>query len=64
MERHQIRRYIGRGIGIAIGLVVAANGPGVNATPAVAPGRAVNHTIRSVPTADSRAVAPPTARPR
>lgn len=36
MERHQIRRYIGRGIGIAIGLVAAAAGPGVNTAPAVA----------------------------
>ncbi|HEX7217103.1 MAG TPA: hypothetical protein VF578_23035 [Methylomirabilota bacterium] len=34
MERHQIRRYIGRGIGIALGLVVAA--AGVNTAPAVA----------------------------
>jgi hypothetical protein len=40
MERHQIRRYIGRGIGIAIGLVAAAAGPGVNAEPAVAPAHA------------------------
>jgi len=36
MERHQIRRYIGRGIGLALGLVVAAAGPGVNTAPAVA----------------------------
>ena len=34
MERHQIRRYIGRCIGIALGLVVAA--AGVNTAPAVA----------------------------
>ena len=36
MERHQIRRYIGRGIGLALGLVAAAAGPGVNTAPAVA----------------------------
>jgi hypothetical protein len=36
MERHQIRRYIGRGVGLALGLVVAGAGPGVNTAPAVA----------------------------
>jgi hypothetical protein len=52
MERHQIRRYIGRGIGIAIGVVVAAAGPGANAAPAVAQGHAGSPAARTLARVD------------
>ena len=50
MERHQIRRYIGRGIGIALGLVVAA--AGVNTAPAVAQAHAGPRAAQSLARVD------------